>query len=425
MPGDASVHLAERDGYYPNMLPEWRRTIEAIHAAPLRGVIVVTGGGASAISDLLTVPGGSRTVLEAVVPYSSVALTDWLGRAPEHYCSEETALAMAAVACARAGRLALAMDAGSAGAEPQLGADSGSLIGVACTAALVSDRPKKGEHRCHVAVETVHRTASVSLVLSKGARDRTGEESLVNRLILREIARSAGIADVPPLEFLPDERPEERRIEADPLLVELRQGRRKVVWSFPGGSFAIAPTRDPANGRSPLPAGVLCGAFNPLHYGHEQLRAAAESQLGAPVAFEISIANVDKPPLDYLTLSRRCAQFVDHPAALTVAPTFAEKAAALPGMTFVVGVDTAERIIQARYYGDSDPAMGAALAAIRAHGCRFLVAGRKIGDRFRTLADLSVPADFADLFAEIPATAFRADVSSTELRRGESGRVGG
>jgi hypothetical protein len=102
-----------------------------------------------------------------------------------------------------------------------------------------------------------------------------------------------------------------------------------------------------------------------------------------------------------------------------VAPTFAEKAAALPGMTFIVGVDTAERIMEPRYYGQSEAALRAALAAIRAHGCRFLVAGRKIGDRFRTLADLAVAADFADLFREIPAASFRADVSSTELRKGK------
>ena len=33
-------------------------------------VVAVTGGGSQAIADLLTVPGASATVLEAVVPYS-------------------------------------------------------------------------------------------------------------------------------------------------------------------------------------------------------------------------------------------------------------------------------------------------------------------------------------------------------------------
>src|SRR5579872_7038510 len=80
----------------------WRDLIGRIHAAPRQAVIVVTGGGASAISELLAVPGGSRTLLEAVVPYSAAALTDWLKRRPEHFCVEETALAMAAMAYERA-----------------------------------------------------------------------------------------------------------------------------------------------------------------------------------------------------------------------------------------------------------------------------------------------------------------------------------
>ena len=116
------------------------RLIEQIHAAPQQAVIVVTGGGASAISALLAVPGGSRTLLEAVVPYSEAALADWLGgRRPEQFCVEETALAMAAVAFQRAchlqaaGRSALPLDA-------PLAADSYSrAVGVACTASLVSD----------------------------------------------------------------------------------------------------------------------------------------------------------------------------------------------------------------------------------------------------------------------------------------------
>ena len=123
--------------------------IRRIHAATLRGVMVVTGGGAAAISELLSVPGGSRTLLEAVVPYSEAALTSWLGKRPEHFCTEETALAMAAVAFQRAGDLA-ATETG----------DSVDLVGVACTASLVSDKPKKGDHRCHIATQT--RTASAA-----------------------------------------------------------------------------------------------------------------------------------------------------------------------------------------------------------------------------------------------------------------------
>lgn len=402
------------------MSPEWNDLIRRIHAAPHRCVLVVTGGGAAAISDLLSVPGGSRTLLEAVVPYSEAALTSWLGKRPEHFCTEETALAMAAVAFQRAG----ALTAGESG-----GTDA--LVGVTCTASLVSDKPKKGEHRCHIAMQTRTASAAWSLVLEKGARDRCSEEQLVGRLILNALARAAGIADLPPIELRPSEKIDEHQATASPLLVELLEGKRGVVWSLPGAGAEQDLAANIATSHSgpalhptipvPLspPAGLLCGAFHPLHFGHRQLRAVAAKRLGGPVYYEMSIRNVDKPPLDFLSIDRRRAQFDDEPLALTAAPTFAEKAAVLPGVTFVVGVDTAERIIEPKYYGGSQEATQAALCRIRDAGCRFLVAGRKVGERFETLSDVALPAKFAGLFTAIPPGDFRADVSSTELRMAE------
>ena len=47
--------------------------VQQIHDSPTRIVLAATGGGSRAIADLLEVPGGSRTFLEAVVPYSPPA----------------------------------------------------------------------------------------------------------------------------------------------------------------------------------------------------------------------------------------------------------------------------------------------------------------------------------------------------------------
>ena len=55
--------------------------VALIHDAPIRLVLTITGGGSRAIAELLEVPGGSRTLLEAVVPYSAMALENWLGGA--------------------------------------------------------------------------------------------------------------------------------------------------------------------------------------------------------------------------------------------------------------------------------------------------------------------------------------------------------
>jgi hypothetical protein len=97
-----------------------------------------------------------------------------------------------------------------------------------------------------------------------------------------------------------------------------------------------------------------------------------------------------------------------------------EKAHLYPGTTFVVGFDTAERILQTRFYNDSKEDRSQALETIRQQGCRFLVAGRADeAGTFHKAADLDTPPHFTDLFQPIPADLFRSDISSTELRQSE------
>lgn len=80
----------------------------------------------------------------------------------------------------------------------------------------------------------------------------------------------------------------------------------------------------------------------------------AEAHLGARVAFELCIRNVDKPPLNYLAIAHRLAQFKSaETVILSRLPTFIDKAREFPGTTFLVGIDTLVRIAQAKYYGSA------------------------------------------------------------------------
>ena len=83
------------------MLLTPEQLVQQIHDSPTRIVLAAAGGGSRAIADLLEVPGGSRTLLEAVVPYSAPAMTAWLGSRPDESCSAATARAMAMVAFLR------------------------------------------------------------------------------------------------------------------------------------------------------------------------------------------------------------------------------------------------------------------------------------------------------------------------------------
>ena len=68
-----------------------------------------------------------------------------------------------------------------------------ATVGLGATASLASDRPKKGDHRCHIAVATGDGIEVTSIVLDKGRRDRAAEEDVVARAIVIVLARACGV----------------------------------------------------------------------------------------------------------------------------------------------------------------------------------------------------------------------------------------
>ena len=368
--------------------------IQSIHDSDTTAVFAVAGAGTAAISWLLGVAGASRTVLEITVPYASSALSGYVGSEPDQYVSEETALDMARAAYNRGLQLRDSAD---------------PVVGIACTATIATDRPKRGEHRCHIAAWSGSGHSTYSLTFIKGLRDRSGEDEIASKLVLRALADSAGVEFNAHLRLDSSERVQNKTLQYSDAIEAL-------ITSHIGKAVIHADGRQTAD--VPFEGCILSGSFNPLHEGHRSLAKAASKLAGAPVAFELSIANVDKPPLEEEEVRRRIAQFADEDTViLTRVPVFYEKADLLPGCTFVIGVDTAVRLFESRYYGGSMGRMLLALQRLEMNGCRFLVAGRIDDGEFRTLPDVVVPTGFERMFAPIPESAFRSDISSTELRQ--------
>jgi hypothetical protein len=138
---------------------------------------------------------------------------------------------------------------------------------------------------------------------------------------------------------------------------------------------------------------------------------------GRPVDFELSVANVDKPALDYLEMEARTARFAGRSLWLTHAARFLEKLPLFPAATFVLGADTYARLADPRYYGGSAEAAAAAARRIAGAARGLIVFGRERGGRFVDPAGLDVPAPLRDIARFVPEREFRMDVSSTARRR--------
>ena len=370
------------------------RLVQLIHDSEAMAVVSVAGAGTAAISWLLGVAGASRTVLEISVPYASSALTEFVGHEPAQFVSEDTAKAMAGSAYRRALHL-------RDGSQP--------VVGIACTATIATDRAKRGEHRCHIAAWSGVGVTTYNLTFVKGLRDRAGEDEIASLLILRALADSAGIEFDVDLKLDASERVQTATTAYPDAIAALMAGHIEHAVVLPDG-------RQCAD--EPVSGGILSGSFNPLHEGHEEMAQASSRMLGKPVVYELSVANADKPPLLEDEVRRRVTQFAGKGSiVLTQVPVFYKKSRMLPGCAFIIGADTAVRLVESRYYEDSQSRMLMALHEMRRNGCRFLVAGRADGDKFLTLSDVSIPDGFEDMFVAIPESAFRSDISSTQIRQ--------
>ncbi len=501
-----------------------------LRATPWRHVFSITGGGSAFLSDYLSLPGASRSFLEATIPYSPEATNAFLGRRPENYSSEQTARLLASAALRRARTLADAEKANARAASDvekpnknqkikeavenarqnanerledaeNFDLSAFSLVGVGATASLVSDRPKRGEHRIFCAVETLFETFSATLTLAKGARDRAAEERLAADFILTvllfaaetAVDRTAALgldekpasaddsqlnaplpplsptawrefsAPIPPSELLPLGPGDVASISwatldavGSAFLFDLdstafpRPFPKVAALRFDGGKVAavrFAPssqteereaeereaeesqelTASLANASADCDATstvetLYPGSFNPPHRAHRRVAELAAEKTGAPVAFELSVRNVDKPSLDALEISRRIEALQKEaapnvPIWTTNAPRFVEKAALFPGSTFALGTDSVVRLGDAKYENGSTSRRDAVLERLAESGAKFLVFTRKIDGAVVEPESLPLPEKLRALCNFVPPEEFLDDVSSTALRQ--------
>ena len=368
-------------------------SITRIHNSKTKLVMSVSGVGSQSINWLLRVPGASNTLLEATIPYSNESLDRYIGEVPRQYVSKTTALSMAKAAYIQG---------------IQYGDNGMDLIGVSCTGAISTNRKRRGGNQAFIGLWGPRLKYVAHLILKKGERNRVEEEELVSSLIVQYIEEkltgNSGLSME--LNELESVSIEETEFSSD--LDSLMNGHISSITS--SGSDLVGLDKS-------FKGGILSGSFNPIHKGHIELSKLASGILGVPVAFEISVTNVDKSPLQPGEVKKRVSQFEkSETVILTCAPLFAEKSSIFKNSTFIIGNDTALRLVDPKYYDNNVQDMYTSLQKVKDNQCNFLVAGRLQNSKFKTISDMAIPEAFISLFQGIPESQFRMDLSSTELR---------
>ncbi len=171
------------------------RLVNAIHKSPLRLCMVITGAGVKSIGWLLSEPGSSSTILEVQVPYSRLALEEFIGSPHTEGVSISQARLLAELSYKRTRQFL------------PTGIDEEMVpAALSCTGALSTNRERKGEDRVHIGLATGSRTRIISLTFAKDIRVRYDEEVITSMLILNTLADAARVSDKLTLPLMPAEK---------------------------------------------------------------------------------------------------------------------------------------------------------------------------------------------------------------------------
>ncbi|WP_244603559.1 hypothetical protein [Methanococcoides sp. AM1] len=380
-----------------------------IHEQPYRIVLAITGGGAGAIEQLLKYGGGSATVLEATVPYSSKALDDLIGRKPEKYASPITVRSMAMAAYRRA--LSLTEDDDLVRNKDVMG------VAASCKLSAGSDEREGREHEIYVAIQSFDKTLVRTLRLGE-ARTRQEEEHIATCMIIDSIPKECGWDGEMHLDRLlgKDECIEERKATVSKEIAQMLV-RPDSIMKRTDLRPDVVRLNLKGKGVDDKPEIIFSGSFNPCHRNHIVMAEQAFQKLGKKVHFEISITNVDKPPIDFISLQERLDSLKEYRDRdflgniyLTVAPLFIQKAKLFENVTFIIGADTANRLFKTRYYRNEDD-MRNMLAEFREKNIHFLVFRRKD-------VELNIEPEICDLCEIVSMEDYEDNgISSSAIRK--------
>jgi hypothetical protein len=372
--------------------------------------ILCTGGGAGAGQLIWNIPGASSTLVKFSIPYAQEAFNqeigfDW-GTTGKGYCSREGAIALAQAAYLSAQDVCAA--------SPKVISPSVcafDAIGVGLSAATATSRTLKGGTRCFAAVRTLSSLQTVELWLEQGWLTRAGDGEVCDLVALNLVLHAAGLPQVPFTEafHLTSNNLKGGCLVPDTFTLGVSSAGAGVLIAR-DGTVQDLSSLDFSN------CVVFPGSFNPLHIGHDSIARIVSELTFRQVVFEITSRNSDKTAMpEAAALQRAGTQFAGRWPVI-VRPDgglFIEKAALYKGAHFIVGYDTAARILDEKFYQPMQMTIAQVLARLDRDQVKLYVAPRLYQGKLAGCGDLPVPDGFKHLFQPMFG---KWDVSSKQLR---------
>lgn len=158
-------------------LSQWQALLSDLHDRPVKIAIVIAGGGSGAVAQCYRCPGASGTFIEAVIPYSRAAMTDYLaGQRVDLAVARETAERLARRAWQRCDGLCDARERDD------------RCYGLALTAALPTHQPRSDLSSIHVALHDGTGTSAWALQISHRSILREDAEQISDEMIFLALA---------------------------------------------------------------------------------------------------------------------------------------------------------------------------------------------------------------------------------------------
>lgn len=411
--------------------------------------MVVAGGGNGSLKEVFNQPGASASLRSALIPYSLDSFPTYTNNKQINGCvNKDTSNILGQTAYRKTIESLLREEALIKEKHNISDILNSNIFSIACTATLRSLTPKRGDHRFIVSSVSNIDTFIYEFTIDKTEDlSRVQEDDLTSDAIFLAIGNRCKI----PYDLMSDNKLNKTILIHDDPFKNLYDGKTKKVLCFlkeiNGSTF-----NDRFNCfediNLPEDTLVFPGTFNPIHNGHIELAKIALIKLGwditkpnSLIVFDIGCYNADKgfksideikKIIDQNIIILKDSGITNFAFSVSSESLYSNKSYLYKNCYLLQGADTFERVLDTKYYENSEFKLISSLTEIYMNGCKFIIGGRlsypsdptilTSYKKFITASSIinekgkNIPIKILETYIQLSEEDFRIDLSSTEIK---------